>query len=489
MIAQNYGRIVNIASIAGKEGNPNAAHYSASKAGVIALTKSLGKELAGYDIAVNAVTPAAAKTAIFDQITQEHIDFMLSKIPRNRFVTVEEAGLAGRLDRFGGELVHDRRGVRHLRRTRDLLSRRAMPDPSGLWGVASSLMGRRSRFPAARTRSSFLANRATAASRCLRTSLGGETNDTQITGGYGCAGGCVGGAGRRADLSQTRPSRSSCRSRPAAASTPWRASWPRSFGPLLGQTVLVENRIGAGTLVGTEAAAKAPADGYTLLLGALSNIALNAGLYTESALRPAEGFHADRACGHLVLHARCAQGPPAEGPQGGYRLRTRQPREGDLRFGGQGLRPAHRHGGNRTAGRREADARGLSRRPGGLPGHPRRPRRPVLRYFLHGPLAGGQRHGARTRRFLEGPPENASRCAKRHGNGCRPARHGELVRPVRSGGNAAGRARAPALRVCQGGGDAGGRRPVRQDRRPGDEALRARDRGAREGARSRAGPN
>ena len=90
MIAQNYGRIVNIASIAGKEGNPNAAHYSASKAGLIALTKSLGKELAGYDIAVNAVTPAAAKTAIFDQITQEHIDFMLSKIPRNRFVAVEE---------------------------------------------------------------------------------------------------------------------------------------------------------------------------------------------------------------------------------------------------------------------------------------------------------------------------------------------------------------------------------------------------------------
>src|SRR6188474_1143155 len=90
MIAQNYGRIVNIASIAGKEGNPNAAHYSASKAGVIALTKSLGKELAGYDIAVNAITPAAAKTAIFDQITQAHIDFMLSKIPRNRFVTVDE---------------------------------------------------------------------------------------------------------------------------------------------------------------------------------------------------------------------------------------------------------------------------------------------------------------------------------------------------------------------------------------------------------------
>lgn len=90
MITQQYGRIVNIASIAGKEGNPNAAHYSASKAGVIALTKSLGKELASYDIAVNAVTPAAAKTAIFDQITQQHIDFMLSKIPRARFVKVEE---------------------------------------------------------------------------------------------------------------------------------------------------------------------------------------------------------------------------------------------------------------------------------------------------------------------------------------------------------------------------------------------------------------
>jgi 3-oxoacyl-[acyl-carrier protein] reductase len=90
MIAQNYGRIVNIASIAGKEGNPNAPAYSASKAGVIALTKSLGKELAAHDISVNCLTPAAAKTAIFDQMTQEHIDFMLSKIPRGRFVTVNE---------------------------------------------------------------------------------------------------------------------------------------------------------------------------------------------------------------------------------------------------------------------------------------------------------------------------------------------------------------------------------------------------------------
>jgi 3-oxoacyl-[acyl-carrier protein] reductase len=90
MIAQNYGRIVNIASIAGKEGNPNASAYSASKAGVIALTKSLGKELASYDISVNCITPAAAKTAIFEQLTQEHIDYMLSKIPRGRFVEVHE---------------------------------------------------------------------------------------------------------------------------------------------------------------------------------------------------------------------------------------------------------------------------------------------------------------------------------------------------------------------------------------------------------------
>ena len=90
MRERGYGRIVNIASIAGKEGNPNASAYSAAKAGVIALTKSLGKELADQDIAVNCVTPAAAKTRIFEQITQEHVDYMLSKIPRGRFVTVEE---------------------------------------------------------------------------------------------------------------------------------------------------------------------------------------------------------------------------------------------------------------------------------------------------------------------------------------------------------------------------------------------------------------
>ena len=90
MIAQNYGRICSTASIAGKEGNPNASAYSAAKAGVIALTKSLGKELAGYDIAVNCITPAAARTRIFEQMSEEHIGYMLAKIPRGRFVQVEE---------------------------------------------------------------------------------------------------------------------------------------------------------------------------------------------------------------------------------------------------------------------------------------------------------------------------------------------------------------------------------------------------------------
>ena len=90
MQARDYGRIVNIASIAGKEGNPNASAYSASKAAVIGLTKSLGKELAKSKITVNAVTPAAVRTAIFDQISQQHIDFMLSKIPMGRFGTVDE---------------------------------------------------------------------------------------------------------------------------------------------------------------------------------------------------------------------------------------------------------------------------------------------------------------------------------------------------------------------------------------------------------------
>ncbi len=117
MIARDYGRIVCTASIAGKEGNPNAGPYSAAKAGVIALVKSLGKELAGHNIAVNCITPAAAETRIFDQISQQHIDYMLSKIPRGRFVDVEEiagmvAWLASEENSFTTGAVFDLSGGR-----------------------------------------------------------------------------------------------------------------------------------------------------------------------------------------------------------------------------------------------------------------------------------------------------------------------------------------------------------------------------------------
>lgn len=117
MIAAGSGRIVNIASVAGKEGNPNAAAYSASKAAVIALTKSLGKELAEHDIAVNAITPAAARTALFDQMTEEHVNYMLSKIPRGRFVKVEEiaamvAWLSSEENAFATGAVFDLSGGR-----------------------------------------------------------------------------------------------------------------------------------------------------------------------------------------------------------------------------------------------------------------------------------------------------------------------------------------------------------------------------------------
>jgi 3-oxoacyl-[acyl-carrier protein] reductase len=117
MIKNNYGRIVNISSIAGKEGNPNASAYSAAKAGVIGLTKSLGKEVADKNIAVNCVTPAAAKTRIFDQMTKEHIDYMLSKIPRNRFAKVEELAslvtwLASEENSFSTSAVFDLSGGR-----------------------------------------------------------------------------------------------------------------------------------------------------------------------------------------------------------------------------------------------------------------------------------------------------------------------------------------------------------------------------------------
>lgn len=117
MLKHDWGRIVNIASIAGKEGNPNASAYSAAKAGLIALTKSLGKETADQDIAVNVITPAAAKTQILEQVSQTHIDYMLSKIPRGRFVTVEEIAalvcfLASRENSFTTGAVFDISGGR-----------------------------------------------------------------------------------------------------------------------------------------------------------------------------------------------------------------------------------------------------------------------------------------------------------------------------------------------------------------------------------------
>ena len=130
MLKNDYGRIVNIASVAGKEGNPNASAYSASKAGVIGLTKSLGKELAKTGIRVNCVTPAAVRTAIFDQMTQQHIDFMLSKIPMGRFGDGRRDRGAGLLARERGVLVLDRRGVRPLGRARDVLTG-ALACPSG----------------------------------------------------------------------------------------------------------------------------------------------------------------------------------------------------------------------------------------------------------------------------------------------------------------------------------------------------------------------
>ena len=117
MSSAGYGRIVNIASVAGKEGNPNASAYSSSKAAVIGLTKSLGKELASQDISVNCVTPAAARTRIFDQMSQEHIDYMLSKIPRGRFLELSEAAamiawLCSRENSFTTGAVFDLSGGR-----------------------------------------------------------------------------------------------------------------------------------------------------------------------------------------------------------------------------------------------------------------------------------------------------------------------------------------------------------------------------------------
>jgi NAD(P)-dependent dehydrogenase (short-subunit alcohol dehydrogenase family) len=119
MIEQRYGRIVTIASVAGKEGNPNASAYSAAKAGVIALTKSLAKELARHEIAVNCITPAAARTRIFDQMTPAHVEFMLSRIPRGRFLKVEELAslatwLASEENAFSTGAVFDISGGRSV---------------------------------------------------------------------------------------------------------------------------------------------------------------------------------------------------------------------------------------------------------------------------------------------------------------------------------------------------------------------------------------
>ena len=131
------------------------------------------------------------------------------------------------------------------------------------------------------------------------------------------------------------------------------------LGPLLGQGMVVENRVGAGTLVGTEAAAKAPADGYTLLLGGLSNIALNPGLYAKLPYDPLKDFTPIGLAVNVVLHDGGAQGAALQGPQGAGRIRPRQSGENHLRVGRQGFRPARRHGRHRAARRRQAHTRGL----------------------------------------------------------------------------------------------------------------------------------
>ena len=131
MKARNYGRIVNIASIAGKEGNPNASAYSASKAGVIGLTKSLGKELAGFNIAVNCITPATAQTRILEQLTPEFIEYMRVRIPRGRFLEVDECAAMVAWLVTPGEQLHDGQRVRPLGRPRDLLNLQQLRSDAG----------------------------------------------------------------------------------------------------------------------------------------------------------------------------------------------------------------------------------------------------------------------------------------------------------------------------------------------------------------------
>ena len=204
------------------------------------------------------------------------------------------------------------------------------------------------------------------------------------------------------------------------------------LGPLLGQGMVVENRDRRRHAGRHRGRSESPCRRLHAAARRALQYRAQPRALRQAALRPAEGLHADRARRHLVLHAGCAQGPALQGSQGADRFRPRQSREDHLRVGRQGLRPARRHGGHRAAGRREAHPRRLSRRAGGLPGHPRRPRRSLLRYLLHRPLAGRRRHGARARRLLQGAPGDASRRAERDGDGRGAARHGELVRAVRA---------------------------------------------------------
>ncbi len=153
----------------------------------------------------------------------------------------------------------------------------------------------------------------------------------------------------------------------------------------LGQNVVVENRPGSGTLVGTELAAKSPADGYTLLMGALSNIALNPGLVQVAALRSAARLRAHRARGHVLVHADRPQGPAVRFAAGRDRLRAGQSRQAHLRLGRQRLRPARRRGGDLEPRRRAAHARALQGRAGGVPGPARGARRSLSRHHARPP--------------------------------------------------------------------------------------------------------
>ena len=179
------------------------------------------------------------------------------------------------------------------------------------------------------------------------------------------------------------------------------------LGPLLGQAIVVENRTGAGTLVGTEAAARAPADGYTLLLGALSNIALNPGLYPKLPYDPLKDFTPIGLAVTWSYTLVARKDLPQKDLKELIAYARDNPEKVTYASAGQGLGPAHRHGRDGAARGHQAHARGLSRRAGGLPGHPGRARRPLLRHFLHRAAASRQRRRcARS----PSPPRRASPC-------------------------------------------------------------------------------